>query len=143
MALQTGMKLCDIMYVPCDQASWGATKCNTKTNVTMSDQDRRDMMEVARETGEQEFYSTLVSEAEARLQSSEVVDLTAKYRLLRSRSLQKCLQPGVVSSIEQLLKNHPYVKRDKGKEFLWHYQVEMSNPLDPLTICLGWYCHES
>lgn len=142
MALQTGMKLCDIMYVPCDQASWGATKCNTHTNISMTTEERESLLQEARSSGEMDFYTALLAQTEARLKSPRVSEQTAKYRALRSVALQKCLQPGVIESIEQLLSHHPYVKRDKGKEHLWHYQVEMSNPLDPLTLCLGWYCHE-
>lgn len=142
MALQTGMRLCDIMYVPCDKASWGATKCNTHTNITMTSEDRESLLRESRATGEIDFYSALVTQAEARLNTPRVLEQTAKYVELRNKALQKCLQPGVLASIEQLLSHHPYVKRDKGKEHLWHYQVELSNPLDPLTVCLGWHCHE-
>lgn len=141
--MKTGMKLCDIMYVPCEQATWGATKCNTETHIDMTSNDRQDLINEAKGSGEYDFYYALVSHAEARLKAEEVTRMTERYRRIRSNTLKKCLQPGVTQSIESMLAHHPYVKRDKAKEKLWHYQVEQNNPLDPLTICLGWYCSES
>lgn len=142
MAVKTGMKLCDIMYVPCDQASWGATKCNTVTNVTMTDNDKLSLKAEADRSGEMAFYEALVADAERKLKSPEITTLTNKYRSIRSNALKRCQKPGVIDAIKNMLSNHPYIKQDRNNEKLYHFQAELTNPLDPFTLCLGWYCFE-
>ena len=141
MAMNTGMKLCDIMYAPCDVADWGATKCNGDMNVTMSDKDRSMLEDASRIAGEAKFYSALVADAEAKLTTQEVRETTTIYRRLREKAVTHCKREGVVESVVKMLYNHPYVIRDtKTSEKLFHFQTERKNPLDPFTICLGWFC---
>ena len=140
--MKTGLKLCDIMYPPCGIAEWGATKCNQKTVVNMSDADRQALINEAMHTGEKVFYERLLNESESKLNTPEVKKLTEQYRIQRTKALKHCQSPEVLNTLTNYIKTHPYVKQDSKGEKLLHFQTEKSNPLDPLTVCLGQFCHE-
>ena len=140
--MKTGLKLCDIMYPPCGMAEWGATKCNQNTVVNMSDADRQALINEATHTGEKRFYERLLNESESKLNTPEVKKLTDQYRSQRTKALKHCQSPGVLNTVTNYIKTHPYVKQDSRGEKLLHFQTEKSNPLDPLTVCLGQFCHE-
>ena len=143
MALKSGLKFCDIMYPPCDTASdWGATKCNQQTSVQMTNSDRSALLAEATKTGEQIFYSSVIAEAEKNLNNTEIVKLTRQYQHQRTQALAYCRKPGVLKSVEAYLTVHPYVLRDKTNTKLFHFQTETVHVLDPLTLCLGWFCRE-
>ena len=138
MAMNTGMKLCDIMYAPCDVADWLTSKCNSTTNVVMSDEDRLTLKSESERTGEAEFYSTLVADTEAKLTTREVREMTTTYRRLREKAVTHCEREGVVKSVVKMLRNHPQVTRGSGKKGkLFFFQNERMRALNPLTICLG------
>lgn len=143
MALKTGLKLCDIMYPPCDSAAWGATKCNQKTVVNVTDDDHVALVKEATTTGEKLFYDKFLNETEKKLKTDEITKLTTTYRALQKKALKHCQSPGVLDTVTKYMKSHPYVVQDRKGEQLFHFQTEKSNPLDPLTICMGWFCHET
>lgn len=137
MAMKIGLKLCDVMYPPCDSSWWGATKCNN-VKKKMTETDRELLLREVTRSREKEFYEKLVVEAEKKLSSKQVKDLTLEYRQIKDKAVVYCKKPGVLDAVKAYMKAHPYV-RSAGKNF--HFQSEYVHPLDPMTVCLGWFCH--
>lgn len=141
MAMKTGMKLCDIMYSPCDTADWGTAKCSSDPSIKMTGKDYIRLKRWSKETGEDKFYSTLVPKVEMKLKTPDIVKQTELYRQMRERAIRHCSQAGVVESVKKMLTNHPYIRKEKASEH-FHFQTEGVHILDPLSICLGWFCRE-
>lgn len=135
MASKTGMSYCDIIYPPCSSAAWDATKCNfVKANQTVEEFET--LTQLARETGEADFYSAVLPKAQSNILDPHIVKLTETFRELQKQALEKCLAQGLSKTIESM-RQSKLVRASKGN---FYYMHERTNVLDPLHVCMGEVC---
>lgn len=144
MAQTVGMTLCDIMYTPCGNSSWAATKCTDHTAAEMSEDQVKALTSIATTSGEMEFYNSIAPDIEAKLSTPEIKSITTRYQTLRQLVLGKCNNQATLAEVQKLLlssKGRVTYRKDR-KGYTFHILTDGTHVLDPLTVCLGRVCQD-
>lgn len=147
LSREANLSICNFMYEPCNgnPLNFQTSKCYSYPS-DMNDREREKLRAYAAESGEQEFYeSVLLERFKATLQSHpDIESLLEAYKQIRKQARDICIGRKVFKYAEVFLYLDHRIETFKSLNGVFQSLLigEDLHTIDPVWLCMQWYCHK-